>query len=97
MRMILPTDIDTLDNFKRRSKRQIHRLKQTGRPTVLTVNGKPAVIVQDATAYERQMQRLMQLDVIEAVREGATDADAGRVEEASKFFRRLRRARGGRA
>ncbi len=95
--MILPTDIETLDNFKRRSKRQIHRLKQTGRPTVLTVNGKPAVVVQDASAYEKQMARLMQLDVIAAVREGAADADAGRVEDAGKFFKRLRRTRRGRA
>ena len=95
--MILPTDIETLDNFKRRSKRQIHRLKQTGRPTVLTVNGKPAVVVQDAMAYQRQMERLMQLDVIEAVREGAADADAGRVEDAEQFFKRLRRGTRGRA
>jgi prevent-host-death family protein len=95
--MILPTDIETLDNFKRRSKRQIHRLRQTGRPTVLTVNGKPAVVVQDAAAYQRQMERLMQLDVIEAVREGAADADAGRVEDAARFFKRLRGTRRGRA
>ena len=95
--MILPTDIETLDNFKRRSKRQIHRLRQTGRPTVLTVNGRPAVVVQDAVAYQKQMQRLMQLDVVEAVREGATDADADRVEDAAKFFKRLRRAPRGRA
>jgi len=91
--MILPTDIETLDNFKRRSKKQIHRLKQTGRPTVLTVNGKPAVVVQDAAAYQEQMERFMQLDVIEAVREGAADADAGRVEDAAKFFKQLRRER----
>jgi prevent-host-death family protein len=95
--MILPTDIETLDNFKRRSKRQIHQLKKTGRPTVLTVNGKPAVVVQDAGAYQRQMERLMQLDVIDAVRQGAADADAGRVEDAAKFFKRLRRQRRGRA
>lgn len=95
--MILPSDIETLDNFKRQSKRQIHRLRRTGRPTVLTVNGRPAVIVQDAAAYERQMQRLMQLDVIEAVQEGAADADAGRVTDARRFFQQLRRQKRARA
>jgi PHD/YefM family antitoxin component YafN of YafNO toxin-antitoxin module len=48
--MILPNDIHTLDSFRRQSKQHVDRLKETGRPEVLTVNGKPALVVQDASA-----------------------------------------------
>jgi len=54
--MILPNDIHTLDSFRRQSKQHVDRLKDSGRPEVLTVNGKPAVIVQDASAYQAQME-----------------------------------------
>lgn len=91
MRMILPSDIDTLDNFKRRTKQQIRRLRQSGNPTVLTVNGKPAVVVQDSAAYEAQMRRLAEFDFVAAVNDGAADCDAGRMTEANAFFKQLRR------
>lgn len=91
MRMIRPTDIGTLDEFKRKSKQQIRRLRASGRPAVLTVNGKPAVVVQDVAAYERQMRMLEEMDVVSAVREGAADADAGRVVDARAYFGKFAR------
>jgi PHD/YefM family antitoxin component YafN of YafNO toxin-antitoxin module len=89
--MILPTEVDTLDHFKRQSRAEIRKLKRSGRPKVLTVNGKPAVIVQDAAAYEAQMRLLDEIDCVAAVREGAADADAGRLVDAVAFVRQLRR------
>lgn len=91
MCMILPSDIDTLDNFKRQTKREIQKLKRSGRPKVLTVNGKPTVVVQDAAAYESQMHQLDYLDCVEAVREGAADIDAGRAVDAATYFKSLSR------
>jgi len=84
--MILPTDIDTLDSFRRRSREHIERLQATGRPEVLTVNGKPAVVIQGAAAYQKQMEKVA---VYEALAESAKQADAGRVHDAKKAVRKL--------
>ena len=51
-------DILSLTDFHRNSKVHLHRLHQTGRAAILTVNGKAEVVVQDAAAYERLLDRL---------------------------------------
>jgi len=57
--MISVQDIRSLTDFQRNTKRHLKRLKATGRPAVLTVNGKAELIVQDAAAFE---------DMLDAVR-----------------------------
>ena len=84
--MILPTDIHTLDSFRRKTKQHIDRLQTTGRPEVLTVNGKPSVIVQDAAPYEQQIERL---NVLQALSESVKQADAGKLHDARKAVGKL--------
>ena len=84
--MILPTDIHTLDSFRRQTKRHVDRLKGSGRPEVLTVNGKPAVVVQDARAYQAKME---QLEVLEALAQSVRQAEAGQLKEARPAIRAL--------
>jgi PHD/YefM family antitoxin component YafN of YafNO toxin-antitoxin module len=50
--MIELQDIRSLTDFQRNAKAHMRRLKSTGRPEVLTVNGRAELIVQDAAAYE---------------------------------------------
>ncbi|MCX6926276.1 MAG: hypothetical protein NT154_24175 [Verrucomicrobia bacterium] len=47
-------DILSLTHFHRHSKSHLKRLKQSGRPEVLTINGKAELVVQDAVAYQPQ-------------------------------------------
>jgi prevent-host-death family protein len=84
--MILPTDIHTLDSFRRKTREHIGRLHTTGRPEVLTVNGKPAVVVQDAAAYESQIERL---NVLQALIQSAKQAKNGKVHDARKAIGKL--------
>ena len=51
-------DIHSLTDFKRRTSELVAQLQQTKRPIVLTVNGRPAVIVQDAETYQRLLEEL---------------------------------------
>lgn len=51
--MIRPEDIGSLTDFSRNIKAHLKRLKRTGRPELLTVNGKAEVVVQSASAYQR--------------------------------------------
>ena len=56
--MIRPEDIRSLTEFARNTKTHLKRLKQTGRPELLTVNGKAEVVVQSAAAYQRLLDDL---------------------------------------
>jgi hypothetical protein len=59
--MIRPEDIGSLTDFSRHTKAHLKRLKRTGRPELLTVNGKAEVVVQNAVAYERMIELLEKL------------------------------------
>ena len=41
-------DIESLTNFKGNTREYLERIKESGHPLVLTVNGKAEVVVQDA-------------------------------------------------
>jgi PHD/YefM family antitoxin component YafN of YafNO toxin-antitoxin module len=49
-------DITSLTNFHRNSTMHCKRLKKSGRPEVLTVNGKAVLVVQDAEAYQQLLE-----------------------------------------
>ena len=59
--MIRPEDIGSLTDFNRNSKAHLKRLKRTGRPELLTVNGKAEVVVQSASAYQQLLESLEKL------------------------------------
>jgi hypothetical protein len=59
--MIRPEDIGSLTDFARNTKAHLQRLRRTGRPELLTVNGKAEVVVQNAAAYQRLIESLEKL------------------------------------
>jgi prevent-host-death family protein len=59
--MIRPEDIKSLTDFQRNAQTHLKRLRRTGRPELLTVNGKAAVVVQSAAAYRRLIESLEKL------------------------------------
>jgi hypothetical protein len=48
----LANDIRSLSDFKRNTVDLLDRLRKTGHPMVLTINGKAELVVQDAEAYQ---------------------------------------------
>ena len=56
--MIKPEDITSLTDFQRNTREHVERLKQTGRPEILTVNGQAQLVVQHAAAYQRLLDEL---------------------------------------
>jgi PHD/YefM family antitoxin component YafN of YafNO toxin-antitoxin module len=92
--MVLPA-IKSLTDFLRNSKDHISRLKETGSPQVLTINGEASIVIQDAKAYEemaslaemaRQDERLK--SALEYFREGGKGIPAQEVldEARARFF-----------
>jgi hypothetical protein len=59
--MIRAEDIGSLTDFQRNTQAHLKRLKLTGRPELLTVNGKAEVVVQNASAYLRLIKLLEKL------------------------------------
>jgi hypothetical protein len=56
--MIKPEDIHSLTDFQRNTREHVERLRQTGRPEILTVNGEAQLVVQHAAAYQRMLEEL---------------------------------------
>ncbi|MEI7702487.1 MAG: type II toxin-antitoxin system Phd/YefM family antitoxin [Planctomycetia bacterium] len=93
----LESGIDSLTNFKRNTADYLQQLHQSGAPLVLTVNGRAEVVVQDAAAYQRLLERAARADMAEtvtAIQQGLADAAAGRVKSACKALETLARKYG---
>jgi hypothetical protein len=82
--MIALQDIRSLTDFQRNTRAHLRRLKSSGRPEVLTVNGRAELIVQNAAAYEET------LDAIRGIERGLEAADAGRCAPAREVLERIR-------
>lgn len=75
--MVQLTDIHPLTGFLRDHKGHIERLAATGRPEVLTVNGKARVVVQDAEAYQKMLDALDAAQTERIVRERLASIERG--------------------
>lgn len=51
--MNIARDIQTLSEFKQNASKMVKQVQETGEPVVLTVNGKPAVVIQDIHTYQQ--------------------------------------------
>ena len=85
----LSQDIQPLTDFKRNTSEFMKQMKQTRRPVVLTVNGKPALVVQDAASYQKILERLERFEVVEAIRAGIEASERGRVKPARQALAEL--------
>ena len=81
-------DIHSLTTFKRNSSGLMKRMKKTGRPLVLTVNGKAEAVLLDAAAYQ---QVASQLDAVASIRRGLLQAEKGMGRPADDVFNELER------
>jgi PHD/YefM family antitoxin component YafN of YafNO toxin-antitoxin module len=59
--MIRSEDITSLTDFAKNAKAHLKRLKRTGRPELLTVNGKAEAVIQNASAYQCLLEELEKL------------------------------------
>lgn len=83
-------DIQPLTAFRNHSVEFMQQLKATQRPIVLTVNGKPQAVVQDAAAYQRLLDLAALADAREGIRQGLEDVAAGRSRPAREVLEELR-------
>jgi prevent-host-death family protein len=86
-------NIQSLSYFKRNTATVMKRMKRSGSPVVLTVNGKAEVVVQHAAAYQRLLELAEKAEMLEFLHEAKADADAGRTVPAREFLESLGKKR----
>lgn len=89
--MIDLNTVCSLTEFQRNAKDHVKRLTRTGKPQVLTVNGRAAVIVQDAASYQRLLDERERLEALAGVRRGLNAMKRGRVRPLKDALNDLKR------
>lgn len=82
----LKDEINSLSNFKRNTSEFVEQLKKSGRPVILTINGKAELVVQDAESYQRLLEVSERLETIEALKPAIAEMKAGIGEPADLVF-----------
>ena len=79
------SDIHSLSEFQRNTRKHIQRLKRSGRPVVLTVNGQAEVVVQSADAYQKLLDDQEVLESIRRISRGIEQAKRGEARPMRDF------------
>ena len=81
-------DIHPLTTFKRSSADLMRRMKKTGRPLVLTINGKAEAVLLDPEVYQAVAD---QLDSVARIRHALGQIERGEARPAEEFLDELER------
>ena len=91
--------VTSLSDFNRNQSEVISRLSETEEPLYLTRNGKGAVVVMDAEAFDRAMSfrnevHEREMSVYRGLLRGYQDVQEGRTSDAKSAFARVREQKG---
>ena len=87
-------NIHSLSDFQRNAKKHIRRLKQSRKPSILTVNGQAEVVVQSAEAYQKLLDNHELLESIRGINRGLEQAKRGEGRPLREFIEALAREHG---
>lgn len=76
-RVQLDLDIRPISEFREKAAAFVEQVRQTKRPLVITQHGRSAAVLLDISEYERLMQRLDKLEIIEDIEVATKQADQG--------------------
>ena len=88
--MIQPSETGSLSDFTRNSDEVIKRLKETGQPQALTVDGRAEVVVLDVASYQRLLELADRAEAIEGIRRGLESMARGEGRSVEEAFAKLR-------
>jgi prevent-host-death family protein len=83
-------DIHPLSDFQRNAKAHLTRVNKTGRPEVLTVNGRAEGVLIGKRSYEQMKGALEELETLKGIQRGLDEMAAGKTVSASAVHERLR-------
>ena len=83
-------DIHPLTDFQRNAKSHLSRVNKTGRPEVLTVNGRAEAVLLGRKAYEKIQDAMEELAAIKSIQAGLDELATGKTVSAKTVHERLR-------
>ena len=75
--MIELSNIRSLSDFQRNTKDHLRRLKNSGKPEVLTVNGQAELVVQSAAAYQKLLDQAELGDSVQILKQRIAGGEKG--------------------
>jgi prevent-host-death family protein len=90
MSFVITEDIQSVTDLKRNTRKILDRARRTGRPIVLTVNGKADAVLLDARTFEKYMRASNLARLIKPAEE---DIEAGRTRSMREFLREFKHDR----
>jgi prevent-host-death family protein len=89
MAMSISEDIKTVSDLKKNTNEIFKHMHDSGRPIVVTVNGKPDAILMDVNVFEKKLKAL-NLSLLLAPAE--QDVKEGRTKDARTFLKELKKS-----
>lgn len=90
MAISLTEDVKTVSELKKSLRAVLEQIRETGRPVVVTVNGKPDAVLIDVETYEHKLKAL---NLVGLLAEGEDDIRRKRTRSANTFLNELKRAK----
>jgi prevent-host-death family protein len=87
MSISISEDIKSVSDLKKKTNEIFRQMHRTGRPIIVTVNGRPDAVLLDAAVFENKLKSL-NLGMLLA--EAEADVMEGRTREARTFTKELR-------
>ena len=87
-------EVRSLTDFQRNARSYLERMRETGKPVVLTVNGRAEAVVQDAEAYQQLLDRLEHAETVAALRVALAEEARGEAVPARPALEALGRKHG---
>lgn len=87
MSISITEDIKSVSDLKKKTNEIFRQMHRTGRPIIVTVNGKPDAVLLDVEVFEKKLKTL-NLSILLA--EAETEIKKGRIRPARNFLRELK-------
>ena len=87
MSLSISEDIKSVSDLKKKTNEIFRQMHHTGRPIIVTVNGKPDAVLLDVEVFEKKLKSL-NLGMLLAVAE--TDVKDGSVRKARDFMKEFK-------
>lgn len=90
MSFSISEDIRPVTDLKKHTREVLDQARRTGRPVILTVNGRADAVLLDAKTYERHLKAS---NLARLLGEGEADVTAGKTRPLRTFLREFKNAK----
>jgi prevent-host-death family protein len=85
----LAEETRSLSEFRQNPAEVLDSLGRNHRPVILTEDGKPKVVVQEADSYQKLLDTIDELEAVEGIRRGLADMEAGGTQPLREAMRSI--------